>query len=83
MTDYKYKCGTCAYFERDGERRRGWCHARPYDEMVTRDEDHPYMVVTMGTKCCRWRGPHHDNIRTNPVGLARLTRDGLYGWVVC
>lgn len=42
--------------ERDGERRRGWCHARPYDEMVTRDEDHPYMVVTMGTKCCRWRG---------------------------
>ena len=55
MTDYKYKCGTCAYFERDGERRGGWCHARPYDEMVTRDEDHPYMVVTMGTKCCRWR----------------------------
>lgn len=55
MTDYKYKCGTCAYFERYGEHRRGWCHAHPYGEMVARDEDHPYMVVSMSAKCCRWR----------------------------
>lgn len=49
-----------------------------------------YMLIVIGARtdyviCAteRSRRPHHDNIRTNPVGLARLARDGLYGWVVC
>ena len=49
-----------------------------------------YMLIVIGARtdyviCAteRSRRPHHDNIRTNPVGLARLVRNGLYGWVVC
>lgn len=52
-TDYTGKCGTCQWFERNGQERHGWCHKRPYGNYVVCDRKHPYMVVTMSRKGCR------------------------------
>lgn len=53
-TDYTGKCGTCQWFERNGQERHGWCHKRPYGNYVVCDRKHPYMVVTMSRKGCQW-----------------------------
>ena len=54
--DYNGKCGTCKMFERDGDRRSGWCHGNPYDvERVVCDLEHPFQVVTMSKiRCTRY-----------------------------
>lgn len=49
--DYTGKCGTCVHFERDGERRAGWCHKDAYDESVAHDPKHPYRERSMSCSC--------------------------------
>ena len=52
MTDYNNKCGTCAYFERNGSTKRGWCHKRKYGEDVACDPSHPYPEYSMSRLKC-------------------------------
>lgn len=49
--DYTRKCGTCVHFERDGERRAGWCHKDAYNATVVHDPRHPYRVRSMSNSC--------------------------------
>lgn len=51
-TDYTGKCGTCQWFERNGQERHGWCHKRPYGENTAHDLQHPYMTVPMSRQGC-------------------------------
>ena len=55
MVDYSEKCGTCIYFERNGETRRGWCHMRKYGAEVFFDRKHPYPLYSMSrAKCAKY-----------------------------
>lgn len=55
QTDYTGKCGTCAHFERDGEKKSGWCHAKRYDtEEVVCDLEHPYPTYPMSKAKCMY-----------------------------
>ena len=47
------KCGTCAYYEKIGERMSGYCLKNRYGSDVVCDPKHPYPTVPRSKVKCR------------------------------
>lgn len=75
MADYRNKCGSCLYWERDKNTKHGWCKKRKYEPDVACDPEHPFPVYSAShAKCQRYlympNGQRHEK-----TGGAKMTTD--------
>lgn len=52
MADYRNKCGSCLYWERDKNTKHGWCHRREFEPDVVCDQEHPFPVYSASRAKC-------------------------------
>lgn len=52
MGDYRNKCGSCLYWERDKNTKHGWCNKRKFEPDVVCDPEHPFPVYSASHAKC-------------------------------
>ena len=82
MADYKNKCGTCVYWDRDRDTKHGWCHKRKYSSDVACDPEHPYPVYEASRGKCRsymyWERTLEGDPDGGGIEVERLTGKGAF-----